>query len=76
MAQVERATYSIPEAARRLGVSRGLAYELVRRGEFPSRTLTIGTRIVVVRDDLERYIAGRDNAPLVLTNGQTETPTA
>ena len=29
-------TLSVPEAARVLGVGRGLAYELVRRGELPS----------------------------------------
>lgn len=36
---------SVPEAARLLGISRGLAYELVARGELPS--VRLGRRLVV-----------------------------
>jgi len=38
--------YCIPEIAKRLGISRGLAYELVRTGVVPS--LPLGRRRVVV----------------------------
>lgn len=40
-----RMTLSVVEAAGRLGISRALAYELVRRGELPS--LRLGRRLVV-----------------------------
>ena len=66
MAQVECATYTVAEAAKRLGVSRGYAYELIRRGEFPAPTRTIGTRVLVLRDGLEAFIAGGAPAPAVL----------
>lgn len=69
MADVECATYSVAEAAKRLGVSRGYAYELIRRGEFPAPVRTVGARVVVVRADLERFITGGDAALSVLTNG-------
>ncbi len=50
----EPLTLSIAETARRLGISRGLAYELVARGELPS--LRLGRRIVVPRRALERLV--------------------
>lgn len=31
----EKLTLTIPEAARRLGISRNLAYDIARRGELP-----------------------------------------
>ena len=42
-----RLVLSVTEAAGLLGISRGLAYELVARGELPS--LRLGRRIVVPR---------------------------
>ena len=54
MSSVECATYSVAEAAQRLGVSKGYAYDLIKRGEFPALVRTVGTRLVVVRADLER----------------------
>jgi excisionase family DNA binding protein len=41
---------SVPEAARLLGISRGLAYELVARGDLPS--VRLGRRLVVPRHAL------------------------
>lgn len=35
----ERRTFTVEEAARSLGISRALAYDLVRRGEIPSLRL-------------------------------------
>jgi excisionase family DNA binding protein len=52
-------TIDVPTAAKMLGISRGGAYELVRRGELPG-AIRLGGRIVVSRSALERYI---DNPP-------------
>ena len=48
----ERPTMSVPEAAAVLGISRALAYELVRRGEIPA--VRLGRRIIVPRVALDR----------------------
>jgi excisionase family DNA binding protein len=40
-----RLTLTVEEAGTLIGISRALAYELVRRGEIPS--LRIGSRVVV-----------------------------
>lgn len=48
-------TLTVEEAAAMLGVSRGLAYESVKRGDIPS--LKIGKRIVIPRPALERMLA-------------------
>lgn len=40
-------TLTIEEAAKLLGVSRGLAYEAARRGELP--TIRLGRRLLVPR---------------------------
>jgi excisionase family DNA binding protein len=58
----ERMTLSIEEAAAILGISRALAYELVRRGDLPQ--LRLGRRIVVPRKALMEFIdAGAPSAP-------------
>ena len=41
----ERRTLTVEEAAQALGISRALAYDLVRRGEIAS--LRLGRRIVI-----------------------------
>ncbi|MGE0230123.1 MAG: helix-turn-helix domain-containing protein [Dehalococcoidia bacterium] len=46
-----RLTYTVPEAAQLLGISRATAYDCVRRGEIPA--LTLGRRIVITRSTLE-----------------------
>ena len=56
--ELQRMTLTVEEAAKVLGISRALAYELVRRGELPSRRL--GRRIVVPRYELEAFIRGVD----------------
>ena len=43
----ERLTYTLNEAARRLGISRALAYEAAHRGELP--VCRIGRRMLVPR---------------------------
>lgn len=47
---------TVEEAAQLLGISRGLAYELVRRGELPA--LRLGRRLVVPRRRLLALIEG------------------
>ena len=50
----ERLTLSVKEAAKLLGLSRGLTYEAVGRGEIPS--IRIGHRILIPRAALHRML--------------------
>lgn len=52
----ERRTMTVEEAARLLGIGRGHAYELARRGELPG-CFKLGRRFIVSRDALERLLA-------------------
>ena len=56
MAQDERLTLTVPEAARKLGISRNAAYEAAQRGEIPS--IRVGKRLLVPRAALERMLQG------------------
>ncbi|MGH9117561.1 MAG: helix-turn-helix domain-containing protein [Acidimicrobiales bacterium] len=56
----KRLTLSVEEAGRLLGISRGLAYLLVNRGEIPS--IRLGRRIVVPRRALDRLLDVPDDA--------------
>lgn len=51
----ERGTYTVDEAAERLGIGRNAAYEAIKRGELPA--LRIGRRIVIPRAALERLLS-------------------
>lgn len=52
----QRLTYTVEEAGQVLGISRGLAYEMVREGTLPS--LRLGERrIVVPKAALESLLA-------------------
>lgn len=55
-------TLTVPEVARRLGISRGLAYQLARRGELP--VLRLGKRLVIPRKAFDRLLeqAGQEAA--------------
>lgn len=50
-----RLTLTVNEAAKMLGISRGLAYEMVKTGKIPS--VHFGKRILVPRRALERLLA-------------------
>jgi excisionase family DNA binding protein len=50
----ERLTYTVPEIAELLGISRSSAYQCVRRGEIPA--LVLGRRVVVARAALEALL--------------------
>lgn len=56
------AAVSVPRAAAALGISRSVSYELVRRSEFPVRTIRAGGRYVVVTDDLIRVLSSSDRS--------------
>ncbi len=51
---MERATYTIEEAAEILGIGRSSAYQAVRTGQIP--TLRVGRRLLVPRVALERLL--------------------
>jgi excisionase family DNA binding protein len=53
-------TLSVDEAAGLLGISRGLAYELVHRGEL--RAIRLGRRILVPRHVIESLVNQPGNA--------------
>ena len=52
-------TVNVPTAAKMLGISRGYAFELARRGDLPG-AIKVGGRIVVSRQKLERTINGEE----------------
>ena len=54
----EKLTLSVEEMGQRLGISRPLAYELIRKPGFPA--LRIGRRVVIPFDGLNRWI--RENS--------------
>jgi len=49
-------TLGIPSVARALGISRGLCYQLARRGELPIPVIHLGKRMVVSRQAVERLL--------------------
>ncbi|WP_242667010.1 helix-turn-helix domain-containing protein, partial [Frankia casuarinae] len=58
---VERRTYTVDEVAVLLGVSRGVAYVMVRSGEIPAIRAGV-RRWVVPRARFDAWIAGRVEA--------------
>ncbi len=50
----KKLTVTVPEAARMLGISRGLAYEMARQGTIP--VLRFGRRMVVSWAAIERLL--------------------
>lgn len=58
-------TYTVPEAATLLGISRTTAYECVRRGEIPC--LTLGRRILITHSQLEQLVGPLPLAPTAST---------
>ena len=49
-----RLTYTVPEVAELLGISRSSAYECVRRGEIPA--LTLGRRVVIAKSTIDSML--------------------
>ncbi len=53
--QADPEMLKLPQAAKLLGISRWLAYELHKRGEFPVPVLKLGRCLRVSRPVLEEY---------------------
>jgi excisionase family DNA binding protein len=66
-------TLTIEEAAKLLGVSRGVGYEAARRGELP--TIRLGRRLLVPKIALERMLGIEDERPEAASPGARETST-
>jgi len=70
-----RLTLTVNEAAKMLGISRGLAYQMVKMGKIPS--VRFGKRVLVPRSVLEKLLA--ESNPLNPTqrtnNPKREHPT-
>ena len=56
---VDRGTISVPEAGRRLGISRGLAYALAATDQFPVRVIRAGRRLLVPTAEVDRALGLR-----------------
>lgn len=56
---------TVDEAARRLGISRSLAYKLVREGNFPSPVIKLGRVVRIPLRGFEQMLYDRQN-PLPL----------
>lgn len=54
---MEKATISVAEAAKVLGIGRNLAYQLVRTGEIPAKRL--GRRWLVLTQPLQEMLSTR-----------------
>lgn len=50
------ATVSVEQAAKALGVSRAHAYESIRVGTFPARSLSVGRRTTVVTSSILKLL--------------------
>ena len=57
--EVERATYTIGEAAKALGIGKNTAYEAAKRGDLP--IVKIGKRLLVQGRAFEAMLAGDGN---------------
>jgi excisionase family DNA binding protein len=55
----EKLTLSVDEAARLLGISPGLTYGLVHRGELAA--IRLGRRVLVLRHAVEALVGPPDN---------------
>jgi excisionase family DNA binding protein len=55
MSDTSPLAHSVPDAARRIGISRSGLYILIERGEIP--IAKVGNRTLVLDDDLRAYLA-------------------
>ena len=63
MGQVTGGTYTIIEAAKKLGISRNTCYEAAKQGQIP--TIKIGKRILVPMAALDKMLAGEGTSKSV-----------
>lgn len=52
----DRIVFTVNEAREKLGISRGLMYEAIRRGQIPS--IRVGRRILIPCAALQRLLEG------------------
>ncbi len=65
----ERLAVSVDEAARLLGVSKDLVYDLIARGELPA--IRLGRRLVVALISLQELLAGQPDRTGVAPEAST-----
>lgn len=53
--EVKKLTYSVPEMALAIGISKPKAYDLVNRADFPK--IRVGKKIVVPITEFERWVS-------------------
>ena len=58
-AQMEKLTWTVPEAAKALGIGRTAAYEAARTGQIPA--VRIGRRVLIPVAALENFVSGLVN---------------
>lgn len=63
-----RLTYTVKEAATKLGISKNLAYDLARRGELPG-VIRLGKRLLISAAQLERLLTGNSEVNKKYGNG-------
>ena len=63
-----RLTYTVPEVAELLGISRSSAYECVRRGEIPA--LTLGRRVVIAKTAIDALLGTATSDPVQPSVGE------
>ncbi len=51
-------TMTIPEVAKALGISRGLAYDLARQDKLPVKVIKLGRRMVLSRRAVSALLSG------------------
>ena len=65
-------TLTVEQAGRLLGISRGLAYELVRRGEIPS--IRLGKRILIPAQAIDDLLTGATRADRHMDSADLSSP--
>jgi predicted DNA-binding transcriptional regulator AlpA len=58
--RIERGTITLPEFAKRYGISRSAAYDLAARGVLPIPVISLGKRRVLSRELVERLLCGEE----------------
>jgi excisionase family DNA binding protein len=69
MTQATPATLTVEEAARKLGISRGLAFRLARNGRLPAWRL--GRRLLICRPALEAILKDPARAAQIASGRKT-----
>jgi excisionase family DNA binding protein len=57
-AVLDRATYTVPEAALLIGVDKLTLYAAIRNGQSPVPVIVVGRRYVIPKAALDRLLAG------------------